>query len=101
MSFPYRLIPLERGGFNWNWFSMDTDRVKILIADGLPCERLEVESDGHHFEALIVSACFVGKSRVQRQQAVNALLRPYFDSGELHALSMRTLTPEEWSALGG
>ncbi|MDR2113565.1 MAG: BolA/IbaG family iron-sulfur metabolism protein [Candidatus Accumulibacter sp.] len=38
---------------------------------------------------------------MQRQQAVNALLRPYFDSGELHALSMKTLTPEEWSARHG
>ncbi|MDR2450241.1 MAG: BolA family transcriptional regulator [Candidatus Accumulibacter sp.] len=83
---------------------MDTDRVKTLIAGGLPCETLQVEGDGHHFEALVVSSRFAGLSRVRRQQAVNALLRPYFDSGELHALSMKTLTPEEWkewSALGG
>ncbi|MDR1662356.1 MAG: BolA family transcriptional regulator [Azoarcus sp.] len=83
---------------------MNSDRVKTLIADGLPCETLKVDGDGHHFEALIVSARFAGKSRVQRQQAVNVLLRPYFDSGELHALSMKTLTPEEWnewSASGG
>jgi acid stress-induced BolA-like protein IbaG/YrbA len=80
---------------------MNPDRVKTLIADGLPCETLQVEGDGEHFEALIVSARFVGKSRVQRQQMVNALLRSYFDSGELHALSMKTLTPEEWSAHHG
>jgi acid stress-induced BolA-like protein IbaG/YrbA len=80
---------------------MNPDRVKTLIADGLPCETLKVEGDDHHLEALIVSACFAGRNRVQRQQAVNVLLRPYFDSGELHALSMKTLTPEEWSALGG
>lgn len=80
---------------------MQPDRVKTLIADGLPCETLRVEGDGRHFEALIVSARFAGQSRVRRQQTVNALLRPYFDSGELHALSMKTLTPEEWSALRG
>ncbi|MDR3221330.1 MAG: BolA family transcriptional regulator [Candidatus Accumulibacter sp.] len=80
---------------------MHPDRVKTLIADDLPCETLKVEGDGAHFEALIVSAHFAGKSRVQRQQRVNAVLRPYFDSGELHALSMKTLTPEEWSALDG
>lgn len=80
---------------------MHPQRIKTIIADGLPCEALHVEGDGDHFEALIVSAHFAGKSRVQRQQTVNALLRAYFDSGELHALSMKTLTPEEWSALRG
>ncbi|MDR1710161.1 MAG: BolA family transcriptional regulator [Candidatus Accumulibacter sp.] len=80
---------------------METENIKKLIADGLPCEALEVAGDGRHFEALIVSAAFAGKSRVQRQQAVNALLRPWFDSGELHALSMKTLTPGEWSGGNG
>ncbi|MDR0576026.1 MAG: BolA family transcriptional regulator [Candidatus Accumulibacter sp.] len=80
---------------------MNPERIETLIAENLPCETLRVEGDGQHFEALIVSARFAGKSRVQRQQAVNALLRPWFDSGELHALSMKTLTPEEWSASGG
>lgn len=79
---------------------MDNESIKTLIAEGLPCEMVSIEGDGRHFEALIVSVCFTGKSRVQRQQAVNALLRPLFDSGELHALSMKTLTPEEWKAQG-
>ena len=80
---------------------MISEHIKALIADGLPCETLQVEGDGEHFEALIVSAQFTSKSRVKRQQMVNALLRAWFDSGELHALSMKTLTPEEWSAHHG
>lgn len=80
---------------------MQSEQIKKIIADGLPCETLHIEGDGEHFEALVVSAQFVGKSRVQRQQMVNAVLRSYFDSGELHALSMKTVTPEEWSALRG
>ena len=80
---------------------MESEQIKKIIAEGLPCELLNVEGDGDHFEALIVSAEFIGKSRVQRQQLVNALLRSYFDSGKLHALSMKTVTPEEWSALRG
>ena len=80
---------------------MESEQIKKIIAAGLSCEGLHVEGDGHHFEAMLVSSEFVGKSRVQRQQLVNALLRPYFDSGELHALSMKTLTPEERSALCG
>ncbi|WP_294252002.1 BolA family protein [Propionivibrio sp.] len=80
---------------------MHSEQIKKIIAAGLPCEVLTVEGDGEHFEAVIVSAEFAGKSRVQRQQAINALLRSYFDSGTLHALSMKTITPEEWSALRG
>lgn len=80
---------------------MQAEQVKKLIADGLSCEELQVQGDGEHFEALVVSALFAGKSRVQRQQLVNAVLRSYFDSGELHALSMKTVTPEEWSSLRG
>lgn len=80
---------------------MESEQIKRIIAEGLPCEGLHVEGDGEHFEAILVSSKFVGKSRVQRQQMVNAILRPYFDSGELHALSMKTLTPDERSALCG
>ena len=80
---------------------MHPDQIKQLILAGMNCAYLELDGDGHHFDALIVSDEFVGKSRVQRQQMVNAVLRSYFDSGELHALSMKTVTPEEWSAIRG
>ena len=80
---------------------MDSEYIKRTIASGLVCEGLSVEGDGEHFEAIIVSSQFVGKSHIQRQQLVNALLKADFDSGELHALSMKTLTPDERSALIG
>ena len=80
---------------------MNSEQIKKMIAGGLACESLHVDGDGEHFEALVVSSQFAGKSRVQRQQMVNAILRSHFDSGELHALSMKTITPEEWSALRG
>jgi len=69
------------------------------IAAGLACEHLDVAGDGHHFEALIVSPAFAGKSRVQRHQLVYAALGDRMRE-EIHALSMRTLTPEEWKAGG-
>jgi acid stress-induced BolA-like protein IbaG/YrbA len=80
---------------------MQPEQVQNIIAEGLPCAHLQVNGDGQHFEAIIVSAEFAGKNRVQRQQCVNAVLRAYFDSGELHALSMKTHTPEEWKAARG
>ena len=66
----------------------------------LDCEHIAVEGDGPHFSALIVSNEFADLNRVKRQQRINAILKARFDSGELHALSMKTLTPEEWRANG-
>ncbi|HEX9435268.1 MAG TPA: BolA family protein [Burkholderiales bacterium] len=65
------------------------------IQAGLACEHVEVVGDGQHFQALIVSAQFAGRNRVQRHQLVYAALGDRMRE-EIHALSMRTLTPEEW-----
>jgi acid stress-induced BolA-like protein IbaG/YrbA len=76
------------------------ESVKSGIEAGLACERLEVAGDGQHFEALVVSAAFAGKSRVQRHQLVYAALGERMRE-EIHALSMTTLTPREWAERGG
>jgi len=70
------------------------DSIRQAIAQGLDCARLEVDGDGHHFEALIVSAAFSGRSRIDRHRLVYAALGDRMRQ-EIHALSMRTLTPEE------
>lgn len=70
--------------------------VQQYIAAGLPCTHLEVEGDGQHFFATIVSAEFDGKSRVARHQRVYQALGDRMRA-EIHALSMKTLTPAEWS----
>ena len=75
------------------------ESVQAGIAAGLACEHVEVVGDGQHFQALVVSAAFAGKSRVQRHQLVYAALGERMRE-EIHALSMRTLTPEEWRAGG-
>jgi acid stress-induced BolA-like protein IbaG/YrbA len=77
----------------------DPQSIREGIAAGLACEHLEVVGDGQHFQALIVSAQFAGKSRVQRHQLVYAALGERMRE-EIHALSMRTLTPEEWRSGG-
>ena len=68
--------------------------IRNYIEAGLHCEELRVAGDGEHFEAFIVSEAFRGKTRVQRHQLVYAALGDRM-RGEIHALSMRTLTPEE------
>jgi acid stress-induced BolA-like protein IbaG/YrbA len=65
------------------------------INNGLPCTHLEVDGDGQHFTAVIVSSAFEGKSRIQRHQVVYAALGDRMRE-EIHALSMKTLTPDEF-----
>ncbi len=72
--------------------------VHSYIAAGLECEHLEVDGDGRHFQAIIVSKTFEGKRPVQRHQIVYRALGDRMRE-EVHALSMNTLTPEEWAAL--
>ena len=65
------------------------------LSAGLECTHLEVEGDGQHFQAVIVSPQFVGKRLIQRHQIVYAALGDRMRE-EIHALSMKTLTPEEF-----
>ena len=71
--------------------------VRQYIADNLDCEHVEVTGDGAHFEAIIVSREFEGKRPIARHQRVYKALGNRMDA-EIHALSMRTLTPEEYKA---
>ena len=75
------------------------DDVKYYIAQGLACELLEVEGDGRHFFATIVSAAFEGESRVRRHQRVYQALGDRMRE-QIHALSMKTLTPAEYATQG-
>jgi len=74
---------------------MQPEQIRIWIQNGIECEFVEVKGDGHHFEAVIVSAAFRGKPMVQQHQLVYRALGDRMRE-EIHALSMRTLTPEEW-----
>ncbi|HEV2610141.1 MAG TPA: BolA family protein [Noviherbaspirillum sp.] len=69
--------------------------VKSYIAAGLDCTHLDVQGDGQHFNAVIVSSAFEGKRLIQRHQLVYAALGDRMRE-EIHALSMKTLTPEEF-----
>lgn len=74
---------------------VEPEQIKEWIRAGLACEHVEVRGDGHHFEAVVVSPAFDGKSRVQRHQLVYAALGDRMRA-EIHALSMQTYAPGEW-----
>jgi acid stress-induced BolA-like protein IbaG/YrbA len=73
------------------------DEVRTFIAAGLHCEHLEVDGDGQHFFATIVSPEFEGLARVRRHQRVYTALGDRMRE-QIHALSMKTLTPTEFAA---
>lgn len=71
--------------------------IETWIQVGLPCDFIRVTGDGQHFEAIIVSAEFRGKTRVGRHQRVYQALGDRMQT-LIHALSIQALTPEEWQA---
>ncbi|HAV37116.1 MULTISPECIES: BolA family protein [Massilia] len=75
--------------------STTPELIHSYIANGLECTHLQVEGDGRHFSAVIVSPAFAGKRPIQRHQLVYAALGDRMRE-EIHALSMKTLTPEEY-----
>ncbi len=74
------------------------EQVHQYIADHLDCENLVVNGDGAHFQALIVSKEFEGKRTIARHQLVYQALGERMRA-EIHALSMRTLTPDEFEEI--
>jgi acid stress-induced BolA-like protein IbaG/YrbA len=77
---------------------MTASELQQLIAKGLSCQHLEVDGDGRHWQAVIVSAAFEGKRLIARHQMVYATLGQRMHTDEVHALSMKTFTPTEWAA---
>jgi acid stress-induced BolA-like protein IbaG/YrbA len=76
---------------------VEPDSIEQSIRAGLACTHLEVKGDGAHFEAVIVSPAFAGLTRVRQHQLVYAALGGRMRD-EIHALSMKTFSPEEWAA---
>jgi acid stress-induced BolA-like protein IbaG/YrbA len=73
------------------------ESIQLNIAQGMVTEHLSVVGDGAHFEAVIVSEAFAGKNRVQRHQLVYQTMGDRMRE-EIHALSMKTYTPQEWQS---
>ena len=74
---------------------MQDNEIKRLITDGIPGCSVDVGGDGTHFEAVIISDAFTGKSMVQQHQMVYQALGEKMGT-EIHALSIQTYTPAEW-----
>ena len=69
--------------------------IKAAFADG----HVDVTGDGRHFSAVVVSEAFSGKNMIAQHRLVYAALGDRFDTEAVHALSLKTYTPEQWQAL--
>ena len=76
-------------------------QVKTMIQEQFPEAQVEVAGDGEHFEAIIVSPEFEGKTRVKQHQMVYAAVNDAMASEVIHALSLKTYTPEAWQTVTG
>ena len=74
---------------------MTSEELRSLIIAGLPCEQITVEGDGRYWSATVVSSAFEGKRPVARHQIVYATLGNRLHTDQIHALSLKTLTPQE------
>jgi acid stress-induced BolA-like protein IbaG/YrbA len=79
---------------------METSAVEQLIRAGIPGAQVQVTGDGSHFDAVVVSEAFAGLTPLKKQRLVMDSVKPQIASGELHALSIKTFTPEEWAGQG-
>ena len=77
---------------------MTADEIQTLIADSMACELCQVEGDGRHWYATVVSNTFEGKRLIARHQQVYASMGTRLKTDEVHALSIKTFTPVEWAA---
>jgi acid stress-induced BolA-like protein IbaG/YrbA len=78
---------------------MDTGSIKNMIEAGLPGSQVQVSgADGVHFEAVVVCAAFSGKPMLAQHRMVYATLGDKMATGDIHALALRTYTPQQWDA---
>ena len=77
---------------------MDIPVIEALLAEHFPDAHIEAESEGSHLSLVVVSEVFSGLSRVKKQQKVLAVLNEKISSGEVHAVNIKTLTPDQWQA---
>lgn len=75
--------------------SISNEAVAHLIQTGIPDAQVVVTGDGYKYQAEVVSDAFTGLSKVKRHQKVYAAVAEAITSGQLHALTLVTLTPAE------
>jgi acid stress-induced BolA-like protein IbaG/YrbA len=78
---------------------ISTTDIESLIAEALPGAKIEVQDpnfDGQHFSAIVIAEQFSGLTTIKQHRLVNDALKAHLDSGTIHALQLKTYSPEQW-----
>ncbi|MCG9598427.1 BolA family iron metabolism protein IbaG [Vibrio sp. Isolate25] len=76
---------------------MDSAKVQQILEQALNLEEIHVKGEGSHYEVVAVDASFEGMSRVKKQQLIYAPLMEYIQRNDIHAVSIKAYSPEEWA----
>ncbi len=76
---------------------MDSSEIKNLLTQTLSLDEVIVSGEGSHFEVIAVGSLFDGMSRVKKQQTIYAPLMAHISSNAIHALTIKTYSPQEWA----
>ncbi len=76
---------------------MQSEQIKLLIEKNISCSEVQVSGDGCNIKALVVSEEFTGKTMLARQRMIYAALGDRIATGEIHAISINSYTPEQWA----
>jgi len=79
---------------------MNAEEIKVMIENGMPESIVKVEGDGTHFQAIVVSYEFEGKGLLEQHQIVYKAIGEAMKD-RVHALSLKTYTPEQWEQVTG
>ncbi len=76
---------------------MENSEIESALMSALPLQEVHVSGDGSHFQVIAIGELFAELSRVKKQQAVYAPLMEFISDNRIHAVSIKTFTPEEWA----
>lgn len=79
------------------------DEIKVTLEQALPGSTIEIQDltgGGDHFQVFVISPSFEGKGLLDQHQMVYGALKEALGSERIHALALKTFTPEQWERLG-
>ena len=75
---------------------MELQEIESVLREALSLSFVNVQGDGSHFQVIAVGDCFDGATRIKRQKMIYGPLQEHISSGEMHALTIKTFTEEQW-----
>ncbi len=76
---------------------MDCTQLKEILDQALNLQEIHCKGEGSHYEVIAVDECFESMSRVKKQQLIYGPLMEYIKRNDVHAVSIKAFTPEEWA----